>query len=553
MKRGVVLLDINALKSKLFSEFSQENCKYWFDIKKDKFLHNIDTFYYSIKLQNDFTADSTDLSYKRTIRYFQKAMEDIFEYGGSKPFTLLQDVQLNLRPFTFSRFYNICIECPDLYDIFIASKVPDGAGGESVTSEIVVQIRSYMLWMYGIHESFERSFHVVQKICDYFKLEISEVKENRVDYCWHSNYLQNPEDFFRIDRFTKMQVSRFKRVHMEYAFKPNDEYECDYVALGKRSDKCFVRIYLKSKEVVEQGYKPWFFKFWLFNGLINRYDNYVYEECFRMQKWHYVDMARIKFYSEYGTNQEDIRWCKQILNGEKEVSPDVLNRQANKLTPKITLITNVEFQTMRKMSKSFPLLPLKDNSKYDVARRVYDYIDNRLLITDYLTHSTLRLVQPEGDINKTRREYVAFWEALRKTKMIDCKLPNKRLKLIREYNRNLCKDIVKRKMLNNAITLGFYTRGLNEDDVLIDCTEALLRLNDNDIHQMKVSKIKKSRQYNADELSGLIEENTLKTYQIVDSNGLVYNNYNLQSIICQNKIKGKGEKNDAKSNIKTGG
>lgn len=531
------MLDTKVLKSKLFNEFSKDNQKYWFDLNKDKFLHNIDTFYYSVKLQNDFTADSSDPSYKRLVKYFNRAMEDIFDFSGCKPFNLFPDVQLNLRPFTFSRFYNICIECPELYDIFIASKVPKGSDEESVTSEIIVQIRSYMLWMYGIHEAFERTYHVVQGICEKFGLIISEVKENRVDYCWHSNYLQNPEEFFRIDNFAKMQVSRFKRVHMEYAFKPNDEYECDYIALGKRSDKCFVRIYLKSKEVVEQGYKPWFFKFWLFNGLVNRYDNYVYEECFRMKSWRYVDTARIKFYSEYGSCPEDVKACNKILSGVTEISPDVLNKLANRLTPKITLITNVEFQTMRKMSKSFPLLPLKDNSMYDVAQRIYDYIDNRVLIADYLTHSTLRLVSPDGDINKTRRDYVGFWMSLRRTKMIDCKLPNKKLKLVREYNRHLCKDVVKTKMLNNAITLGFYTRGMNEDDVLLDCTEALLRLNDNDIHRMKASKIKKSRQFNANELSGMIEENILHTYKIVDQDGVSYDNYNLRDILCQNKFK----------------
>ena len=540
------MLDLRFNQCNVFHELSNENQLYWFDLKQKKFLHNIDTFYYSVKLQNDFTGNSKDIGYKRLTRYFNKAMEDLFEFSGCKPLHMIDGEQLNLRPFTFSRFYNICIECPDLYDIFIASKVPEGANGESVTSEIIIQIRSYMLWIYGIHESFERSYHVVKEICSMFGLVIEEVKENRVDYCWHSNYLQNPEEFFRIDRFTKMQVSRFKRVHMEYAFQPNEEYECDYISMGKRSDKCFVRIYLKSKEVVEQGYKPWFFKFWLFNGLINRYDNYVYEECFRMQSWKYIDMARIKFYSEHGSDQKDILWCKEILSNEKEVSPDVLNRLANRLTPKLTLITNVEYQTMRKMSKSFPLIPLKDNSMYGEARRVYDYIDNRVLIADYLTHSTLRLVQPEGDINKTRRDYVGFWFFLRKTRMIDCKLPNKRLKLIREYHRNLCKDIVKRKMLNSAITLGFYTRGMNEDDVLLDCTEALLRLNDNDIHNMKVSKIKKSRQFNADELSGLIEDSTLHTYQIVDSNGLTYDNYNLKKTICQNKTEG-GNKNDRSS------
>lgn len=540
LKRGLNMIDLRRTQSKIFTEFSEEKKQYWFDMNQKKFLHNVDTFYYSVKLENDFTENSHDKGYLKLTKFFNKYLEDIHEYQGIKPVYFIKAEHLNLRNFTFSRYYNICVECPDLFDIFIASKVPPSSAGEqSVTSEIIVQIRSYMLWLYGVHESFVRSFQVVKELCEHFDLTIGEVKENRVDYCWHSNYLQDPEVFFAIDRFTKMQVSHYKRVHMEFAFKPNDEYECDYIALGKRSDKCFVRIYLKSKEVVEQGYKPWFFKLWLFNGLINRYDNYIYEECFLRKSWKYVDMARIKFYSEFGEHEESRKVCKAIVGGIDNRSPDVLNKLANQLTPKITLITNVEFQTMRRMSKSFPLLPLRDNSKYDVAQRIYDYMDNRSLITDYLTTSTLRLVNPEDrQENKSRKENVAFWDMLRRTKMIDCRLPNKDLKLVREYNRNLCKDLVKRKMLNGAITYGIYTRGLNEDEPIVDCTEALLRLNDNDIKYMKQSKIKKARQFNEGELSGMLEDASLKLYKIVSHDGNTYTHHNIKKHISQNKLDG---------------
>ena len=79
-------------------------------------------------------------------------------------------------------------------------------------------------------------------------MHIYDIKENRIDYCWHSNYLENPEKFFNIENFVKMQVSHFRGVSYHYSFRQNLEYENDYVALGKRSDKIFVRIYLKSKE-----------------------------------------------------------------------------------------------------------------------------------------------------------------------------------------------------------------------------------------------------------------------------------------------------------------
>ena len=34
----------------------------------------------------------------------------------------------------------------------------------------------------------------------------------------------------------------------------SEGYEIDYVSMGKRSDKVFIRIYLKSKEVIEKNY-----------------------------------------------------------------------------------------------------------------------------------------------------------------------------------------------------------------------------------------------------------------------------------------------------------
>ncbi|MCI8534161.1 MAG: hypothetical protein HFG68_01045 [Hungatella sp.] len=55
--------------------------------------------------------------------------------------------------------YTICLECPDWFDIFIAPLVSSSSdGGPSVTCEMVIQIRSYMLWMYGVHDCFERSY-----------------------------------------------------------------------------------------------------------------------------------------------------------------------------------------------------------------------------------------------------------------------------------------------------------------------------------------------------------------------------------------------------------
>ncbi len=56
------------------NEMSSEQINYWFDFKKSKFLHNIDTFYYSVKFQDDFTIDTTDCSVLRLRKFFYKNM-----------------------------------------------------------------------------------------------------------------------------------------------------------------------------------------------------------------------------------------------------------------------------------------------------------------------------------------------------------------------------------------------------------------------------------------------------------------------------------------------
>lgn len=249
--------------TKIYQEFDDENQKYWFDFKQKKFLHNIDTFYYSVKLVEDFTNDSSDDSVLRFRKFFEQKKSILDSRYGQ----LVQiffpgfDRSLNLCAGSYAGFFSIRLECPEWFDIFIAPSVPHGSdGGFSVTSEIVVQLRSYMLWMYGVHEAFERSYEYVKQICDYFGLHIAYCQENRIDYCWHSNYLSNPEKFFSPESFYKMRVDRFKDALIHTAKVGSEGYEIDYVSMGKRSDKVFIRIYLKSKEVIEKNYKPWFFK-----------------------------------------------------------------------------------------------------------------------------------------------------------------------------------------------------------------------------------------------------------------------------------------------------
>lgn len=426
--------------TRIYQEFNDTDREYWFDFKKNKFLHNIDTFYYSVKLLEDFTDDSKDDSVLKLRQFFDKKKSLLASrHGESVPVYFSGcDRSLNLRSGTFAGFFNICLE--------------------------------------------------------------------------------NPEKFFSPENFYKMRVDRFKDALMHTAKVGSEGYEIDYVSMGKRSDKVFIRIYLKSKEVIEKNYKPWFFKVWLFNGLINRYDLYCYEECYKKHSWEYLDTARLKYYSEYGTDQKLQKQCRAVVEGQVTMSPDMLHKLADALTPKVNLIMNVEYQTMRKHSKTYQLVPFRDNSSKLTAQRIYDYLDNRKIIADYLTQYVFRMVKPDGDVNKSRRDLCAFWSALRSCRMVDVNVRTKDVKLIRQYCRKLNSEIMKKRVINAAITLGIYTRGINQDTVVQDCVEALCQLNDNDIHDAFRYKKKKARQFNASELAETYVSSDTHEYQVVNIN-----------------------------------
>lgn len=522
-------------KAIIYNEFDKKDSVYWFDFKQRKFLHNIDTFYYSVKFLNDFTLDSKDSNVLQFRKFFKQKYE-ILENDSSIDFLSIQfdDKILNLRKFSFAHMYTICLECPEWFDVFIAPHVPRGAdGNSSVTCELVVQIRSYMLWMYGVYKAFEKSYAYVKSLADFFGLQIHYCQENRIDYCWHSNYLSNPEKFFSLENFYKMRVDRFEDALTHTEKQGSEGYEIDYVALGKRSDKVFIRIYLKSKEVVEQGYKGWFLYTWFFHGLINRYDLFVYEECYKRKSWKYLNFARCMFYLQYGQDTDLKITCGRLLSGDLTMEVDSLQKFVDRITPKVNLIMNVEYQTMRRHTKSYQLLPVTDNSSHVTAKRIYDYLDNRKLIIDYLTMYVFRLVQPEGDGNKSRRPLCGFWKALRSCRIVDVKLLPDELKLVRTYSRRLNAELVKTRAINSIVTYNLYQKGINDDEIMQDVVDALCTLNDNDIEKALRYKMKKAQQLNAEELSGYTDVVSSYNFGIINHDtGEIYgyNNMNFPDV-----------------------
>lgn len=122
MEGCVILVDVRLIKDTyVYNEFDEVENTYWFDFKQKKFLHNIDTFYYAVKFKQDFTADSKDMKVKDFRRKFEalsREWDNQNAFNSSVSFFVpgMPDA-LNYTPFSYAFFYNVKLECPELFDI----------------------------------------------------------------------------------------------------------------------------------------------------------------------------------------------------------------------------------------------------------------------------------------------------------------------------------------------------------------------------------------------------------------------------------------------------
>ena len=543
----VVLIDNNVKNTEIYNHLNDDTLKYFFDYKTQSFLHNIDNFYYSIKLKNDLTKDTKDnkvLFFRRECEKLKKALNESYDLI---PVNVPGCNAMYFTSGRFERFYTIHVEMPDMFDVYLAPIVPPASDGtESITPEVLVQLRSYNIWMYGLFKAFEDSYARVKKLLLHFKLSVKKIIENRCDFCCHTNYLQNPNKFFSVDNFYKMRVTHFRGSFHHFSNVGSSDYESDYIAQGKRGGKCFLRIYKKTKEVVQKGYKQYFFKAWLFKGLINRYDFYCLESAFDYGMWNYVYIARLKFFQEHaGKTVFDKAINDALLFWDKyRKLNDNIIELANLLTPPIHIIINVEYQVMRKMSKQFPLQDANllqgvnvDFSKYTnlcslECEDVFVYFKNLKLIRDYLTSDVFRLVTKKGDVNKSRRDNCRFWERLCAAKSDYDLFNTDERKIIREYQTQHSIIRMKRDVLQKQAQLNNYLGRYNTNP-LEDALTALVIMNDNDIHDIKKYKKKKAKEMSNEHFSSLNQDSYVKnnislinndTGEIYDYNNTLNNN-----------------------------
>lgn len=459
------MIRIDIKRTQLYNEFSPGVAEKHFGNKRSQFLHNIDTLYYGVFFKNDsndnFVLDTffTELDdLKVLVKTKDRKVKDDITY---------QDLVVRLG--SYAMVYNYRLSEPDLFDIFISDYLPN-----INTPRVVVQLRSYGLWVYGVEDLIKKSYEAVLKLFESFDMKILRTVENRIDYAYHTNSIQNPYKFFsdkNLDRYLKTTLTKYYKI----GDIRKSGFTLDYFALGQlKSNNIFNRNYNKVKEVIELNYKAFFFDIWHKNGLITEYDKYCFEYAYLKKSYYAIDEARLLFYLEYGNDIRSKKEIQLLLQNETTRHEDI-KLLADILTPATTIILNIEFQTKRKFyyyaDSQIELLSCYTELDHDPLKRLFKIIDNRQIFLDYLTSTTVAFVNEKGN-------YLDFWKRLRSLKLDNIhKVCNK---YSRDYSTNI--DLQKQlsRTLNTIATTSLYRNNI-DGNFMDDISDLLCTLNDNDV------------------------------------------------------------------------
>lgn len=450
---------IDTQRSVFYNELTDDLRKKYFDLKRNKYLHNIDTLYYSVFLKDDSNDDECVSHFIEDIK---NSKENLLS-SGEESLDFVEGFEV-LRGRHSDYAHRLSVR--DCYDIFVTTHIRN-----SNTPRIMVQIRSFYLWTEGIEKSIYQSFDRVSKLLNHYGLQVDKVQENRIDYAFHTNCIQNPNKFFSLEKLKSICHGSLTRGKLIFDLHSKTQsYDIEYLSLGTHnSNNLFFRTYHKSKEVIEMNYKSFFFDIWFDNGLINFYDKYCYEYAYKIGRYDKIYEAMLKFYLEYGQDiklKQDINLLLRDTNAKLED----IKSFACSFMPPVTKILNIEFETKRKYyyyyQDAIEMLPC--SSKVSKLDKLFKIVENRKIFIDMLTENVVCFKKDE--------KYLDFWKRLKSVKIKS--LSNDKIKA--NYNTDVDLDKLLKRALNSVMSYSVHKSNLS-DDIVTDFIDVLANLNDNDV------------------------------------------------------------------------
>lgn len=465
-------------------DFSAEERKHWFSMKAHAVLPHIDTLYYTVSISGDSNENDS-----QGLKELISELSRLKKQKMTNPAENVVFCDLEVMPTGFS-IYEFQLRLNETFDIFIGRYLPNPS-----TPRVVVQLRSRSLVLDGVSGAILRSYAAVKILFDTFGLTVGEVRENRIDYAYHTNLIQNPYRFFADDRLLRHLRTNFGIGQKVFRF--GKDIRLDYFALGqKKSNAIFFRCYNKSQEVVEKNYKPFFIERWLENGLISQYDAYVYRKAYELHSYRTgLLVGRMQWYIENGKDGELRERFQQDLDTGYVNSDnnEFLEKELSSVLPPVTLIMNVEFQTKRRFYASVGEQFLRGMVyRYDgdpALEKLMKLVSLSPEFLEYLTRETICFVADRNDEDKKGKDRVMcdWWRRIH-----SCRIPftdKVTLDLWREYDRKT--DIVRsRSLLQSAIArYSIISRqSLDSRSFAEDLSDVLCSLNDNDFYGFATDK-----------------------------------------------------------------
>ena len=465
------MIDSQVTRSAIFSEFTKEEQEQYFSRNDNCVRTHIDTLYYSVSIVGDknYTEDAGMLAMLAELlvnkQRKQASPQEHVEYFG-----------LSAEIGSFSG-YEYRLSLPEMYDIFVARWLPNDD-----TPRIVVQLRTRSLVLDGPRGAIEKSFDHVVKLLDAYGLRVREVKENRVDYAYHTNIIQNPMAYFNDDRLVK-NLSSTLSIYTKYG-NVGEEITLDTLNLGsRRSNNVYFRCYNKTREVVEKAYKSFFIEKWQKDGLISEYDRYVLEYAYGTGSFRSgILVGQCKWYIEYGKSEIRKQQLAALIQ-KCHVNSDNnhhLDKEIKNMLPPITTIMNVEFQTKRKFYLSFNKqleTVAKDAGAPKHLERLFAILLLREAIQKYLTDKSVSFIMRNADGEK---EMAAWWKRIHSCKITDVGDYDG---LIREKENGTDIEKTKRRIYGAIAHLSILrNRSTDERSFQADIQDALSYFNDNDFY-----------------------------------------------------------------------
>lgn len=461
------MMRVDIKRTKIYKEFDKETNGKYFNTKNHAVIEKVDSLYYNVFLSEDTNDNNKIDSLFSEIDILRETFKE------TKEEQFYKDLEVKLGGYSI---YSYRLSCSDLYDIFISNYLPN-----KKTARVVIQLRSFGLWVHGVDDMLELSFNKLKEIFKDYDISIDRTLENRFDYCYHTNMIQNSKNYFSDDKLLKHCVSTMNIYSKVGNARLNNNTDnrnltVDYFSLGNRtSNNVFIRIYDKTREVVEMGYKSFFIEYWYKNRMISFYDKYCIEIAYKKKNYDALHLARLHFYLDYGTNTGIKNKIINLISDSNSRYKD-FKQLADNIMPSITIVNNIEFETKRNFYRfsDKQIDGVLETNCTNELRRVYKIYHNRDIFLKYLTSKTLCFVKEIGS-----NDFMDWWKRIANKKLSNCNKTN--TDIIREYSKEIDLDASLTRTINSIGTTSIY-KGNKYTSLTEDIGSMIGMLNDNDIY-----------------------------------------------------------------------